>query len=163
MNRRKINKPKLNLNDLKKQQIIKNTFNNSDFDLYIDNSGIPKAGFGVFTNDFIPAECIIGLYEGEKIFDYDYTNDPYYYEIRALDREKGISSFGISAQKYPRCFMGMINDATDDPEFKNNCEFEVEIDEEDITKSKIYIVSIVDIEEGEELFVSYGSDYWVNK
>ncbi len=65
--------------------------------------------------------------------------------------------------KYPRCFMAMVNDATEDPEFTNNCDFEVEIDESDITQSKIYIVSLRDIEPGEELFVSYGSDYWKTK
>ncbi len=141
----------------------KKYYNNTLFNLKVDTSGIPKAGLGVYTLDFIPTDCIIGEYEGQLLENYDCTNDPYYYEIRQAEPENSISSLGISCLKLPRCYMGMINDATDYLEYTNNCEFELEINEEDIKQSKVYIISTCDIEPEEELFVSYGEDYWKSK
>jgi hypothetical protein len=48
--------------------------------------------------------------------------------------------------------MAMVNDAYQTP-FRNNCRI-------DIVDEKIEIWSIMDIYPGQELFMSYGSNYW---
>ncbi len=130
-------------------------YHKSKFDLYIDKSSITNSGLGVFTKQFIPKDSFIDEYYGE-IIDYIYGGD-YYFKI---DKD-----YGINAEKFPRCYMAMLNDASYRPtskrklkkfsshNFSNNCCFKIE-------DNKIKIYSIKDIEENTELFVSYGSEYW---
>ena len=75
--------------------------------------------------------------------------------------------FGIDGSIIPRCYMAFLNDASYRPiskrslrkfvehSFTNNCKFEV-----DISSKKVSVYSIMDIEPGSELFISYGNDYW---
>jgi SET domain-containing protein len=51
--------------------------------------------------------------------------------------------------------MAMINDAQFSKKYSNNTVFEG-----DLENKKVYVVSLRDIEPGEELFVSYGEGYW---
>ncbi len=129
--------------------------NTSKFDLYISKSGIKHAGSGVFTNDYIFEDTIVGEYNGELIESFEPNTSDYYYELVEPDKEKGIIGVGIDAFKFPRDYMGMVNDASFEKVLKNNCEFQA-----DIENKKVYIVAIRDIEPGEELFVSYGEGYW---
>jgi hypothetical protein len=135
---------------------IDKCYNNTDFDLSIRKSQIPNGGLGIYTNVLIPVNTVIGTYVGERVEDYNYMGDSYYYEIRERNDEKNISSFGITAIRYPRCYMAMINDAIG---IKNNCHFDV-IHHDDVWKSQVIIVALRDIQCGEELFIDYGSNYW---
>jgi hypothetical protein len=118
-------------------------YNNSKYKLEISQSYIIEAGLGVFTNEFIPANSFIDNYTG------DYSSrcfSNYYFRIR-----EGV---GIDALDYPRCYMGMLNDSHGTT-YSNNCKFVV-----DLEKDTVSVWSIKDIQEGEELYISYGSEYW---
>lgn len=121
-------------------------YNNSNFQLQIQKSTIEGAGLGVFTLEVIPANVYIGKYEGVKRR-HNKTGD-YYFEINY--------KVGIDAVTYPRCYMAMINDAYK-TENKLNCEFVI-----DVINEIVEIWSICNIEIGSELFISYGSDYWID-
>jgi hypothetical protein len=118
-------------------------YNNSKYNLQISQSCIIDAGLGVYTNDFIPTNSVIDSYTGEyrpRCF------SRYYFKIR-----EGV---GIDAFDYPRCYMGMLNDSYGTT-YSNNCKFVVDLD-----KDTVEVWSIKDIKIGEELFISYGEDYW---
>jgi hypothetical protein len=118
-------------------------YNNSRYNLQISQSCIIDAGLGVYTKDFIPANSLIDNYTGEyrpRCF------SRYYFKIR-----EGV---GIDAFDYPRCYMGMLNDSYGTT-YSNNCKFVVDLDNDTVS-----VWSIKDIKEDEELFISYGEDYW---
>ena len=71
-------------------------FYNSIFNLYLNNSQIPNAGFGVFTKDLIPKDTYIDEYIGD-IYSYN-PSGCYVIEIN--------SDYYIDAKNYPRCYMG---------------------------------------------------------
>jgi hypothetical protein len=118
-------------------------YHNSPFNIEIKNSNIKEAGLGVFTNEPIRANTMIDGYTGEyrsRCF------SRYYFLIR--------EGLGIDALDYPRCYMGMLNDSYGS-NYSNNCKFVVDLEGETVG-----VWSTRDISAGEELFVSYGSDYW---
>jgi hypothetical protein len=124
---------------------IPSYFNTSTYDLLIFESKIAKSGLGVFTNERIPCGVIIDEYVG-KLYEITYSPSKYYFEIK-----KGL---GIDAFDYPRCFMAMINDVHG-TSHTINCEFVVNTED-----NRVFIKSIIDIEQGCELYLSYGNQYW---
>ena len=113
----------------------------SVYSLYISPSTIKEAGNGVFTNDLILKNTFIDTYRG------NYQSIPtskYYFSIH--------DTYGIDAVNYPRCYMAMLNDVVNS-NYKPNCEFIVSGDH-------VSVWSTRDIHQGEELFISYGDDYW---
>lgn len=142
-------------------------YHNSTYNLEIKKSQIPNAGLGVYTRSFIPAETLIDEYAGELR---DHGG------LYALQIMPGLF---VDAFVWPRPYMGIINDCsfvapvykrkkgrridiTPDAYYDErgdklivNCYFKVCAKEK-----KGYVYSLVDIAEGQELFVSYGKDYW---
>ena len=117
-------------------------FHNSRFNLSIRNSNITFAGKGVFTEDFIPVNTFIDLYLGDICF---YARcGSYFVEID--------ETCGINAILFPRCYMAMINDAHKS-QFSNNCEIR-------INSGNVEVWSIHPIDQGGELFMSYGDAFW---
>lgn len=141
-------------------------YHNSFFNLYLKESQIPQSGFGVYTKDVIPANTMIDEYVGDIMENWGgayvlYVNNDCY----------------IDAFNLPRCYMAMLNDAshimkkiikkrkrkidiTPDGYYdrnnnllKNNCEFIFE-------DNRAFIYSTREILQDEELFISYGSEYW---
>jgi SET domain-containing protein len=147
------------LNELKlrkkAERIRDNYHNSSEFNLYIDDSQIKGSGLGVFTEDDILEDTIIGEYRGELIESFEQIDNDYYYQLIEPNKETGQKGLGVDASKLPRCYMAMINDATLDKKYENNCMFE-----DDIENKKVYVITTRDIKAGEELFVSYGDSYW---
>lgn len=137
-------------------------YHNSKFNLTIKNSCVPDAGLGVFTNDFIPHNTHI---------------DYYYGHIKRTDESvRSRYSFDLSNSDYflesfinPRPYTAVINDAYKS-KYDNNCKFVVNekcvstITDNDVdsTGKAVYlsVVSVRDIQKGEELFISYSSEYW---
>jgi hypothetical protein len=129
----------------------------SKFDLILKMSNIVNSGYGVFTNNFIPKDMEIDIYYGE--YTESLLGGEYFFRI---DNDGGINAIDI-----PRCYMAMLNDASYRPNsnrqkrkfidhnYVNNCYFKV-----DLINKIVNICSLVDIEKGSELFISYGSDYW---
>ena len=124
---------------------IEEYYHNSRFRLKIDKSSIKLAGKGVITEEPIPNETFIDLYEGDIC--YSIKCGVYFVEID--------ETCGINAMSFPRCFAAMINDSYNS-EFNNNCEMRIN------DNNRIEIWSIKDIGINEELFMSYGDEYWKN-
>lgn len=144
---------------VKKNSVVdvekRNFYNDGPFDLYITRSQLPDSGLGVYTNDFIPEDTIIGEYKGELVQSYKLESNDYFYELVEADEANGVMGIGIDASKFPRCYATMLNDAQFSKTYSNNCIFEG-----DLETNKVFLVSIRDIEPSEELFVSYGDGYW---
>jgi len=119
---------------------IPSYYHTSPYTLDIRASTIANAGLGVFVCKDIPAGAYIDAYTGDLL---SIATSLYYFQI-----DDGI---GIDAGSYPRCYMAMLNDGFE----KNNCEFRVD----DETR-QVSVWSIRDVVAGEELFVSYGNDFW---
>tara|TARA_Y100000389_G_C17385056_1_gene476551 strand:+ start:320 stop:748 length:429 start_codon:yes stop_codon:yes gene_type:complete len=119
---------------------------NSSFDLCIKPSSIKHGGLGVFINENISGFVHLGNYTGEVKHD---SIMPSLYGSYALDLK---SENYIDASDYPRSVLAMINDARFS-EYENNCEFIIFSDRAEVWSTK-------EISIGEELFVSYGKDYW---
>ena len=125
-------------------------YNDSNYNLSILPSMILNAGRGVYTAEMIPENSYIGKYCGQRQY---YMNCGSYF-VKFLDKPGG-----IDAITFPRCYMAMINDSYGSL-FKNNCKMVEIVDE--TGEPSIEIWSINTIHPGEELFMSYGGDYWTN-
>ncbi len=143
-------------------------YHTSQFDLYLAPSQLANSGLGVFTKVPIPSDTLVDEYYGEKT---TLLGGSYVLYIK--------ENCNIDALSYPRCFMGMINDASFVPKkiirkkkrkiditpdanydvnnnkLLNNCKFVIDKELE-----KAYVHTICSIPAGSELFISYGSDYW---
>jgi len=143
-------------------------FHTSKFDIYLKESSIPNAGFGVFTKDFIPKGAMIDEYVGDVFMDMSV------FSAYAFSVSEKVT---IDAYALPRCYMAMLNDASHMskqkvkkgkktvsimPEFysdkngvilANNCEFLVK-------HNRVFVLASRDIMPEEELFIDYGEDYW---
>ena len=117
-------------------------YHHSTYPLEIRSSLIPHAGLGVFTMVKIPKDVVVDIYEGE-VCRYNPVSG-YYFEVR--------EGYGIDAKEYPRCYMAMLNDSKG-TKYENNCEFVVVGD-------RVEVRTIREIEEGDELLISYGEEYW---
>ena len=137
------------------EAIQANFYNDGTFNLYITHSQLSDAGLGVYTEDFIPEDTLIGESRGEIVKSYNLETNDYFYELVEADEANGIMGVGIDSSKLPRCYMAMLNDAQFSKTYSNNCVFEGDVEE-----GKVYVVSTRDIEPEEELFISYGEGYW---
>jgi SET domain-containing protein len=127
-------------------------YNNTEFILDIKPSNIKNGGSGLFSVQNIPKDTMIGYYKGDilsgnnKVTDYSFQISKKYF---------------IDAKNFPRCYIAMINDANKS-EFENNCEFRI-IEKQIKKNSQICLYSIKDIKKGDELFASYGDEYWTTR
>ncbi|MCU0421403.1 MAG: SET domain-containing protein [Bacteroidia bacterium] len=126
--------------------------------LYVKKSQLPKAGKGLFTAKPFKKGEIIVEYEGERLT---------WKECEARNqnkkgKEKGAYYFYINAKNCidaeycPAALGRYANDAKGPARVKgltNNAEYQV-------IKGKPYIVAKKNIKMGDEIFVSYGEDYW---
>ncbi len=146
-------------------EIDKKYYHTSKFNLIIKESQLYNGGLGVYTNEYIEKNTIIDEYYGEKLT--TAIGGSYVLMIH--------NKCFIDASNEPRCYMAMLNDASYRPKinykkksgrklakifidynYTNNCEFVL-----DEINEKAYIKTIININIGEELFVSYGKDYWL--
>ncbi|HTC01480.1 MAG TPA: SET domain-containing protein-lysine N-methyltransferase [Ferruginibacter sp.] len=120
-------------------------------DLIVKTSSLPNSGKGLFTKVFIPKKTLIVEYQGEickwKDVEDNFDNGYIYYVNRnhVIDAGKSVKflaryandAFGLSKIKGTR----------------NNSKYK--------TKGRqVFIESVEDIHPGEEIFVSYGEEYW---
>ena len=140
-------------------------YHKSNFNLYLKESQLKNSGFGVFTNNFIPANTYIDEYFGDHM---SITGGSYVLKIN--------TNCYIDAFNSPRCYMAMLNDASYVPKKiikKKNKRINITPDGNYIdtkllvNNSKFvyennrgFVYSINDIYPNEELFISYGTDYW---
>lgn len=120
--------------------------------LYLKKSLLPGAGKGLFTKKEIPKGTVIVEYKGRvttwDAIKHEDGKNAYLYYIN--------SKRVINAKPFPKTFARYANDAMGRVRVKgirNNAEY--------IEKNKkCYIRSTRKIREGEEIFVSYGREYW---
>jgi SET domain-containing protein len=124
-------------------------YNNTLFKMDVRPSQIKAAGLGLYALEVIPPDALIGYYEGVLTRDASLLS-PYSFEVSPR--------YFIDAQRYPRCYIAMVNDARNS-EHEYNCEFRMESYRE-IKKRKIVLYSIKEIQPNTELFANYGEDYW---
>jgi len=131
-------------------------YNNTILALGVAKSQIPGAGRGLFSKErIIEKGTLIGYYDGE-----------------VLDNEKLISDYSfqldetwfIDGLNFPRCYIAMVNDPHG-TKFIENCSFEIQMYDDSGKKlhpkdRKIFLIATRTIVKGEELFASYGSEYW---
>lgn len=127
-------------------------YNNTKFILDIKPSNIKNGGNGLFSLQNIPNETMIGYYIGDILSGNNKVTD-YSFEIS--------KKYFIDAKEFPRCFIAMINDAKNS-QFVNNCEFRI-IEKKIKKNNKICLYSIKDIKRYDELFASYGDEYWTTR
>jgi SET domain-containing protein len=124
----------------------------SDY-LYTDSSQLPNAGKGLFSAITIYKNEIISLFKGEILTNIeakhraDNKEDQYF--INLLDGS-------IMDSKHVHCFAKYANDAKgfSNSDFKNNAK--ITLDED----NNVCIVATKSIKSGEEIFCSYGKQYW---
>lgn len=124
----------------------------SDY-LYKGQSQIPNAGQGLFTVIDIYKDETIALFKGELLSDLEAKtraeagNDGYF--INLLDGS-------ILDSKNVECFAKYANDAegSSASKFKNNARITLDLNDH------VCIEALRNIRANEELFCSYGKDYW---
>lgn len=125
--------------------------------LIIGDSNIPKAGRGLFTTRFLPARTTVCAYKGNRLSVEQYKKSNSGYGIL---REDGMVIDATSTQS---SLGRWLNDCDGDNKAKgrcrdNNCEFLEKTDS--LGRLTVEVVTLRDIEPGEELFVDYGDAYW---
>lgn len=140
----------------------------SDYlDLEVKPSKIPHAGMGLFARKSYEAGEIIAEYRG-PILDSKFIND------KMFDDESKMLYINEKYSIIGKSIAGYANDCVIFPEkmsegeyqeFKNNeglklhpnCAYNAKLDD---TGNKIFLIAERKIEAGEEIYVSYGFDYW---
>lgn len=138
--------------------------------LIVAKSQIPNAGEGVFTTSHIPADTTILEYTGDFVNEESLTDDQ---AIYAVDIGFGISIVGNNiASKINDIIMfdKLDSDATRElifndiipiyPDKQYNCKFVVE---KNGIFGRAFIKTICDIEPNTELYIKYGSNYWLHR
>lgn len=121
--------------------------------LYIQTSQLPNAGNGLFTSIDIFKDEVIALFKGEKLSDKQATT-------RAKKQEDGyfinMLDGSILDSKNVACFAKYANDSQGlkKTTFKYNAEISLNDEEE------VCLIAIKKIKTGEEIFCSYGKEYW---
>jgi len=122
--------------------------------LEVKDSKIPGAGYGLFTKKSLKRGEKVVEYLGEIIDYQEYnkrTDENKYGYMFYLDKKTCIDAYDT-----PHFVARYANDAKGlkrVPGLDNNCEYHIE-------DKRVYIVAKRDIRPGEELFVSYGKEYW---
>lgn len=120
--------------------------------LYVKDSQIPNAGKGLFTSIDFEKNEIISIFKGKVLSDKeaqrraDRNIDQYFMELPSGE---------IFDCRDTDCFAKYANDAEGLPtKFKNNCY--IGMDDE----NNVVLVAKKKIKEGDEIFTSYGKEYW---
>lgn len=119
--------------------------------LFVDDSTIPGAGKGLFTNVDIPKGTRIVEYKGRRTTWKEVKDDSTNYYIYTINRNNV-----IDAEKTMSALARYANDAKGFTRVKgitNNCVYVNEA-------KRAFIESVKDIPAGTEIFVDYTPEYW---
>jgi len=119
-------------------------------DMYtIKTSTIPNAGNGAFANIFLPKGTVLGHYRGKKLSakQYDRLEDSSY--VWELSSKNGPFYIDGKPEKYSN-WLRYLNDSRDK---RQNVEPYQ-------SHGKLYYRTIKNVKAGQELFITYGDDYW---
>ena len=115
----------------------------------ITTSTIPNAGNGAFANIFLPKGTVLGHYRGKKLTakQYDRLEDSSY--VWELSSKYGPFYIDGKPEKYSN-WLRYLNDSRDK---RQNVEPYQ-------SHGKLYYRTIKNVKAGQELFITYGDDYW---
>lgn len=119
--------------------------------LYVDDSTIPGAGKGLFTNIDIPKGTRIVEYKGRRTTWKEVKNDSTNYYIYTINRNNV-----IDAQKTLSALARYANDAKGFTRIKGLLNNAVYVNE----GNRAFIESVKNIPAGTEIFVDYTQEYW---
>jgi SET domain-containing protein len=116
----------------------------TDRRLFVSESKFPGAELGMFSESFIPSGTIVEIartlkLKNEHLFQPGNILNDYVFK---LDDKHSIIAFGC----------GSMYNHSDDPHLTYK-----------VTDGKIYYKSIKDIFPGDEVTISYGTDWWKNR
>ena len=120
-------------------------------DYTIKRSTIKNAGKGAFTNIYLPKGTVLNYYKGKKLSkkQYDRLSDSEY--VWELSGRNGVPVYVDGKDKKKSNWLRYLNDP------KKNSKINVEPYQ---YKQKIYYRTIKKVKPGDELFISYGDEYW---
>lgn len=125
----------------------------NDENVDIKKSKIPRAGNGLYAKkDFTKGDFIcwyMGFLIEEDMVDNGYYDSDYLLKLRGKDMY-------ICAEDKKSCYGRYINDGLS--KYKSNCEFETY---DDVLSSGIKAKR--KIKRGDELYISYGPEYWTDE
>jgi uncharacterized protein len=123
-----------------------------DQHLKVKISTLPGTGRGLFTKSFIPKGTVITEHKGKistwNAADHDDGKNPYIYYVSR--------NHVIDAKDHPDSIAHFTNDANGYKKmagFTNNSKYVVK-------GKRVFIEAIKDIQPNDEIFVSYGKEYW---
>jgi len=123
--------------------------------LVVKKSQIPEAGKGVFTNVDIEKEHVITEFSGEKI---SHTIGAARFIMKQSHSILYLNkTYSLDSLTDPACIATYINDAKGInriPYLRNNTML-VSV------AGRLFVVAKRNIKKGEELFMSYGENYWI--
>ena len=115
----------------------------------IKTSTIPNAGNGAFTNIYLPKKTVLGNYKGKRISKQQYerlADDSYVWELSSRHGPIYIDGKNPKISNWLR----FLNDSRDRRLNVEPYQY----------RGDIYYRTIKNINPGEELFISYGDEYW---
>lgn len=115
----------------------------------IKTSTIPNAGNGAFANIFIPKKTTLGYYKGKRLTkkQYDSLKDQsYVWELSSRSGPVYIDGKNPKISNWLR----FLNDSRDKRENVEPYQY----------RGNIYYRTTKNIKPGEEMFISYGDEYW---
>jgi uncharacterized protein len=123
--------------------------------LYIHPSQIPNAGDGLYTAIAIYKDEVISLFKGEIL-----TNDEAVHRAQTGKDGYFINMIDgtIMDSMKTMCFAKYANDADGITKTKFKVNAKISLDEED----NVCVIANRNIQIGEEIFCSYGKEYWKN-
>ena len=119
--------------------------------LYVDDSTIPGAGKGLFTNIDIPKGSRIVEYKGRRTTWKEVKNDSTNFYIYTINRNNV-----IDAQKTLTALARYANDAKGFTRVKGLTNNSVYVND----GTRAFIEAVKNIPAGAEIFVDYTQDYW---
>ena len=124
----------------------------SSKDLHVKTSTLAGCGKGLFTKVFISKGTIMAEYKGKistwKDVDHDDGRNPYIYYVSRLHvidakgNKESIAHFANDAKGYKK-----------EKGVTNNARYIVK-------RKRVFIEAVRDIQAKEEIFISYGKEYW---
>ena len=139
----------LNLNSFGKKKKSKRIFGLTPDQFTIKTSTIPNAGNGAFANIFLPKGSVLGNYKGKRLSSQQYNrlrDQSYVWELSSRHGPIYIDGKNPKLSNWLR----FLNDSRDR---------RVNVEPYQ-SHGNIFYRAIKNIKPGEEMFISYGDEYW---
>ncbi len=128
------------------------------FGVCVKPSQISHAGNGLFAKQFFAKNALVTEFEGKHIYSQSKVNELVATHVRTVSFGYHYIDGNVPIQ-LGKGGAAFANDATQLTDFKNNTTFKKIWDRKQ-ARYRIFLKATKDIQTNEEIFVSYGKDYW---